>query len=163
MESLHHDPLTKQPYDLTVHVPHIIPCCGETCAITTIHHAKSTTNKCPFCAEALPDAGWLINKLVCRVLSEQTQLRAPDHDSKSLSRLKNPCSAHLDQNSSMICIDDNMLLCSKCVSETSCHVGHQIEDLSQCPELLTTELAKVKPKEELECMRVGQDEKTKER
>ena len=62
----------------------------------------------------------------------------------------------------MICIDDNMLLCCKCVSETSCHVGHQIEDLSQCLELLTTELAKVKPKEELQCVRVGQDEKTKE-
>ena len=97
MESLHHDPLTKQPYDLTVHVPHIVPCCGETCAITTIHHAKSTTNKCPFCAEALPEAGWLVNKLICRMLSEQAQLKAPDHDSKSLPRLKNPCSAHLDQ------------------------------------------------------------------
>ena len=46
----------------------------------------------------------------------------------------------------MICIDDNMLLCFKCVSETSRHVGHQIEDLSQCVQLLTTELAKVKPK-----------------
>ena len=146
MESLHYDPLTKQPYDLTVHVPHIVPCCGETCAITTIHHAKSTTSKCPFCAEALPDAGWIINKLVCRMLSAQAQPKAPDHDSKSLLRLRNSCSVHRDQNTSMICIDDNMLLCPKCVSETSRHVGHQVEDLSQFVQLLTTELAKVKPK-----------------
>ena len=143
MESLHYDPITHHPYDLTVHVPHIVPCCGETCAITTIHHAKSTTNKCPFCAEALPDAGWLVNKLVFRMLSAQA--KAPDHGSGSLLRPKNLCSLHHDQSASMICIDDNMLLCSKCVSETR-HHGHQVQDLSQCLQLLTTGLAQVKSK-----------------
>ena len=77
MESLHHDPLTHQPYDLTVHVPHIVPCCGETCAITTIHHAKSTVDKCPFCAKALPDAGWVVNKPICEMLSAQAQPHKP--------------------------------------------------------------------------------------
>ena len=146
MESLYRDPLTHQPYDLTIHVPHILPCCGETCSITTIHHSKSTTNKCPFCAKALPEAGWLINKLICRMLSTQAQSKAPDHDSASLSRPKNPCSIHHNQNAYKICIDDNMLLCSSCMSETSHHVGHKVEDLSQCLELLTAGLAEVKPK-----------------
>ena len=143
MESLHHDPITHQPYDPTIHVPHMVPCCGETCAITTIHHAKSTTNKCPFCAETLPDAGWLVNKAIFRMLSAQA--KAPDHSRASLSRPKNLCPLHRDQNASMICIDDNMLLCSKCVSETR-HHGHQVEDLSQCLQLLTTGLTQVKPK-----------------
>ena len=143
MESLHHDPITHYPYDLTIHVPHIIPCCGETCAITTIHHAKSTTNKCPFCAEALPDAGWLVNKVIFRILSAQS--KAPDHGSGCLSHLKNSCPLHRDQNASMICINDNMLLCSKCISENR-HHGHQVEDLSQCLQLLTTGLAQGKLK-----------------
>ena len=143
MESLHHDPITHQPYDLTVHVPHIVPCCGETCAITTIHHAKSTTNKCPFCAETLPDAGWLTNKAIFRKLSAQA--KAPDHGSASLSRPKNSCPLHHDQHASMICIDDSMLLCSKCVSETW-HSNHHVEDLSQCLQLLTTGLTQVKSK-----------------
>ena len=77
MESLHHNPITHQPYDLTVHVPHIVPCCGETCAITTIHHAKSTNNKCPFCAETLPDVDWLVNKVISGILSAQTQPYKP--------------------------------------------------------------------------------------
>ena len=77
MESLHYDPITHQPYDLTVHVPYIVPCCGETYAMTTIHHAKLTTNKCPSCAKALPDAGWLINKVICGVLPAQTKVHKP--------------------------------------------------------------------------------------
>ena len=152
MESLHHDPLTHQPYDLIIHVPHIVPCCGETCAITTIHHAKSTTNKCPFCAEVLPDAGWPVNKLICHIISAQAQNqprlqnKASDEDNASRLGHKNPCRVHPNKSASMICIDDNMLLCSKCISETNHHIGHQIEDFSRCLKLLTTGLAEVKPK-----------------
>ena len=77
METFDHNHITHHPYDLTVHVPHTLPCCGKTCAITTIHDAKSTTNKCPFCAEVLPDADWLVNKLICGMLSAQTEPHKP--------------------------------------------------------------------------------------
>ena len=66
------DPITQQSYDLTVHIPHILPCCGKTCAITTIHDAQADTDKCPFCIETLSKLDLVVNKDVCQLLSAQS-------------------------------------------------------------------------------------------
>lgn len=142
------DPISREPYDHENHIPYSLPCCGETCAITTIHLMKVTTNRCPFCEEILPDAGWLKNKALCNMIParEQTPFESQSRATKDEPARRIFCTNHPEREVGFVCLQDDTLLCFRCLSDNKEHASHSIEPLQLQLEVLKKELSNIKPK-----------------